>query len=201
MRRLLAVLLLTIAACGVESASGAVRPPSRLTLTPAAACASDSLCYVLQWPAVSDANGAADHYHVRITTSAGYAHEDTVTALSERVAIPTPAIGASVTVTASVWSIRRGLQSASAATATATARTADVAPPAPGSITITPDTLAFSGLPIVHDRGLAVAFVTSDSTATIVGGDVTMDFCVPKRAGITRVPWDTTWVITLAGTE
>lgn len=197
LRRFLVLGALVLAACGVESASGAVRPPARATFARAASCAADSLCYVLAWPAVSDANGPADHYHVRISTPSRTVTDTTITGTSLRVAIPKPAAGTSIPLTAQVWSIRRGLQSVSAASATTTASVPDVPPPPPSSVTITPDTVAAAQLPGVRETVYAVALVTSDSTATVIGGSPVMHWCQPIEATTTYLPGDTTWVFTL----
>ena len=125
-----------LAACDVPQAQGAP-PPADVALAPVADCAAGSLCFTSRWTAVSDSAGAADHYRVRIVAP-GVSVDTTVTATSIGFRVPC-APGATGSITADVWSVRRGKESANSKRATASFACPDPAPPAPGSVVIAPD--------------------------------------------------------------
>ena len=132
------VAALTLAACHVEQARA--DPPRHLDVVPTPICEADSLCYIVAWPAVSDAAGMADGYRVHVTSSAGLDLTATVVDPVYRFAVScTP--GASGTIGVDVWSVRRDSVSHDSAHAAASYTCPDAPPPAPDSVVITPDSV------------------------------------------------------------
>lgn len=157
-RLMLAGCLLAVA-CGnkpqptpADSVNAVVQPSSRpRTAPPAPATAlvaasqvdSDSIHFVISWSLVSDANGAAQNYDVRvILKNAGTTvFEGNLKNPPQTVVVGRPVVGSSAdTLMVEIYSVRRGLRSPVPARASAVvpART-DVPPPPPDTVVI--DTL------------------------------------------------------------
>lgn len=163
----------SLAACDVPSAQGAP-PPKDLAIAPVADCPAGSLCFSSRWTGVSDSYGAADSYRVRIVAP-GVSIDTTVVAKSFAFRIPCSP-GASGSITADVWSVRRGKESASSKRATAAYACPDPAPPAPDSVIIAPDS-AVNPNPPAGDTG-------SDSLPS-PAGSVVFDVPAPQSPHFT----------------
>ncbi|HEY9450583.1 MAG TPA: hypothetical protein VIQ60_12605 [Gemmatimonadaceae bacterium] len=166
---LAAVLATTalVAACEVQPAQGAP-PPRGVTLT-AVACDAGSICYTARWTAVSDNAGAADSYRVRVAAP-GVALDTTVAVTSVAFKVPC-APGANGSITADVWSVRRGKQSATSARTVTAFSCPDVPPPAPDSVIVQPDSSVNPNPP--------AGDISGDSIPSPVGDGSTL-FATPR---------------------
>lgn len=152
MRKLLVGLLAAFAvACG-NGAGSSVMSLNKAAPTSVAnvvvaenpACDSLSLCYTISWSAVSDSRGAADKYRNKVAKDGVLLKDSTGTAtfLSYNFVTPKPATG-SVNFVDTVWSSRRGLQSAPSAIAWKYTRP-DAPPPPPPLPTVDSSTIVAS---------------------------------------------------------
>ena len=169
MKRHLAALALIalLPACHVEPAVAAP-PPRDAAIAEVATCQANHKCYTLGFSRVSDAAGAADRYRV-VVSAPGLSIDSIVTGppLAFSVAC-TP--GASGSITAKVWSIRRDSVSKASANATANYLCADIPPPAPGSVIISPDTVASA--PPLDSTAIAELLVLPSNITVAVGDSV-----------------------------
>jgi hypothetical protein len=151
---LLPLVLFSVAArCAPRPANAAEAP--RVTVREIASTSHDSVALVVTWAAVADANGAATAYTDTATSTraTGFLAAHTITATVDTLRLARPAAGDSVTVTACVRAIRRGLASAPGCVAWHYVRP-DVAPPAPapaidsarvlGSVRLVPDSVTLA---------------------------------------------------------
>ncbi|HET7552210.1 MAG TPA: hypothetical protein VFK04_13040 [Gemmatimonadaceae bacterium] len=177
---LTAALGIALAACTVTPADAAP-PPSELALAPVAACDAGKVCYRAAWPAVSDAAGAADHYRVRVTAP-GVSIDTVVTATSFSFSVPCSP-GASGTVTADVWSIRRDSVSKASAHASASYSCPDAPPPAPDSVIIAP----------VDSTAIASVLIEPAEVALVEGDSALVTAWRVDLAGRRTVPRSVRW--------
>lgn len=151
-----------LAACDVPIAQGAP-PPKDLALSAVADCPVGSLCFSARWTAVSDSYGTADSYRVRVSAP-GVSIDTTVAAMSFAFRVACPP-GASGSIAADVWSVRRGKPSATSKRATAAYTCPDPAPPAPDSVIVAPDSTVNPNPP-AGDTGSADSLPLAELFAT-----------------------------------
>lgn len=138
----------------------------------------DSLKYVLRWTASTDALGSADSYKLQVSSSkaTGFLVSRTITGTVDSFTVAKPAPGDSVTFTAQVAAIRRGLVSAFAVVSWKYRR--PDAPPPPPAITVDSSQIA-----MLFVRPQVVTLAVGDTAQVCALGvrrDSTTRIVVPK---------------------
>jgi hypothetical protein len=118
--------------------------PSGMSFGLVAASTDTVLRIRVSWPQATDGAGAAEFYRHTMTANKAVTDNATgplptlkqVNGLADTVSIRMLAAGDTVTLTARIWSVRRGLQSVTPAEGNLVIRRADRPPPAPDSITV-----------------------------------------------------------------
>jgi len=178
-------LLLVLARCRPAVADAA--PAPRDVTVGLLAGTADSLRVHVQWTASSDAAGAADHYVDSVFAGATLLRAHTSTGLADTVMVARPAAASSITLSVRVHAIRRTISSA-ASVQTWSYTQSDVAPPAPGGVTV--DTLA-----IVLPAARTVAILPSGFSA-LPGDSVKVRAVVLTSTGDTLTPTGTiVWTV------
>jgi hypothetical protein len=173
----LAAIVLLLARCKPAVADAAPAPHD--VTVAVLASSADSLRYRIAWSAVSDANGAADHYVDSVFVGGALAHAEVTANLADTVTVKRPAAGASISLALHLRAIRRTI-SGPAFTQSWTYTQSDVAPAAPSGVTV--DTLAmvfpavsavlpsgFAALPGDSVLVRAVALLSNGDTVTPTG--------------------------------
>lgn len=127
-------------------------PDHGVLLDNISAAPGDTQRVVARWGAASDANGTADSYRVRWTstkTSNGFPQTRTVTVLQDVALLPLPAFPDSSGVTVVVHAIRRGLISRDSVFGSRYFKRPDVPPPAPGPVIIDTGTVTVDSIAVL----------------------------------------------------
>ena len=167
------MMLVALIGCADEAVAPIVEAPAvptgmsfGLVVAP-----SDTVLRIrVSWPQASDAAGAAEFYRHTMTASKVVTNGATgplptlkqVNGLADTVSIKMLAAGDTVTLTSRIWSVRRGLQSATPAEGNLVIRRADRPPPPPDSVTV--DTIV---IPIMQGLRSNTSPLTKVSPMTI----------------------------------
>lgn len=130
--------VLYLTRCKAETAVAAPAPDAVAFLERHSLCNANERCFTLVWVQPSDTiGGKPDAYVVEVAANGAVIATDTVTATIFDVTVGCSP-GASGAVTAQLWSLRRGIKSATPATVGQVYSCPDVPPPPPDSVRFEP---------------------------------------------------------------